>query len=198
MSRVRGDVLAEPAFVERAIAAMSASWGTDAARVGGTLWWCMLASALVDPVIRARLVNTAEPTMALDSIECELRPDGGIDRVYGTATTEPTALHQTLATVIDQVATVSGAGKAALWAVVADAIGNRALDAAGTQAHGAKIATELAADIGTPTPRFIEVNARTFVNRISCCLVFEVPTCEMCTSCPKRPKAERDARLARI
>ncbi|WP_373867120.1 (2Fe-2S)-binding protein [Nocardia neocaledoniensis] len=31
---------------------------------------------------------------------------------------------------------------------------------------------------------------------MSCCLVYEVPGCQMCTSCPKRPAAERAALLA--
>ncbi|WP_280181989.1 (2Fe-2S)-binding protein [Nocardia farcinica] len=86
-----------------------------------------------------------------------------------------------------------GAGIPALWAIVADALGNRAVDA-GAPA----VAVELAARLGPPlpTPRFVEVGGRTFVHRVSCCLVYELPGSGLCTSCPKRPAAERAALLA--
>ncbi|WP_280452434.1 (2Fe-2S)-binding protein [Nocardia cyriacigeorgica] len=45
---------------------------------------------------------------------------------------------------------------------------------------------------------YVEIGDRTFVRRISCCLVYEVPGCEMCTSCPKRPSAEREQLLTRM
>ncbi|MEV6768888.1 (2Fe-2S)-binding protein [Nocardia sp. NPDC051030] len=105
------------------------------------------------------------------------------------------ALRQTLSRVIPMVAEVSGAGVASLWAIVADAVGNRALDS-GDQEAGARLAREVAGRL--PVPRFADFGGRTFVRRISCCLVFEVPGCEMCTSCPKRPAAEREMLLAEL
>ncbi len=90
---------------------------------------------------------------------------------------------------------VAGAGAPARWAVVADAIGNRAIDA-GVPEAGTRLAGEIGGKL--PAPRYVEIGDRTFVRRISCCLVYEVPGCEMCTSCPKRPSAEREHLLTRM
>ncbi|MFD3593601.1 (2Fe-2S)-binding protein [Nocardia sp. NPDC058640] len=197
MSTVAGRLLADPAWVSARIAEMSRSWGTETPRVGGTLWWCMVASALVDQITTAYASGRPAPIATLDGLECEVRPDGGVERVHFRGKSPEaavgTALRETLTTVIMQVAAVSGAGIPALWAIVADAIGNRALDAGAPEA-GTKLAAEIGAKL--PAPRFITVGTRTFVKRISCCLVYGVPGCEMCTSCPKRPSAERTALLA--
>lgn len=278
VNTVPGRMLTDPDWLTARIAEMGRSWGTGAARVGGTLWWCMVASALVEPVARAYAAGERAPLARLDRIGCDVRSDGGVDRIVftgptdivgeaagpnaeagddlarsgGTSTavhadredhgrsgdatreragsiedlvpgggTQPcgdgfhdveaavvdqdrsvparsaagTALHDTLAAVIAQIAAVSGARQPALWAVVADAIGNRAIDAGVPEAG-----TRLAAEIGgkLPAPRFVEIGDRTFVRRISCCLVYEAPGCEMCTSCPKRPSAEREQLLARM
>lgn len=197
VTTVPGRMLTQPEWLAARIAEMGRSWGTTSPRIAGTLWWCMVASALVEQIARAYAHDEAAPEAALERLDCEVRPDGGIERVRipadGHAAGGASALHETLATVIPPVARVSGAGVPALWAIVADAIGNRALDAGSADA-----AARLAAEIGgkLPVPRFVEIGGRTFVRRISCCLVFEVPGCEMCTSCPKRPAAERIALLA--
>ncbi|NEW28370.1 (2Fe-2S)-binding protein [Nocardia cyriacigeorgica] len=279
VNTVPGRMLTDPDWLTARIAEMGRSWGTGAARVGGTLWWCMVASALVEPIARAYAAGERVPLARLDRIGCEVRPDGGVDRIVfdgsadvvdetagpvsgstaectdelartggastaahagreedqsrcdGAATgeragsvegavqtgaSEPggihdsgavvdqdlsgpahsaagTALRDTLAAVIAQVAAVSGAKPPALWAVVADAIGNRAIDA-GVPEAGTRLAGEIGGKL--PAPRFVEIGERTFVRRISCCLVYEVPGCEMCTSCPKRPSAERERLLA--
>ncbi|MFC4126825.1 (2Fe-2S)-binding protein [Nocardia rhizosphaerae] len=200
MSTVPGRLLTDPGWLTARIGEMSRAWGTDAERVGGTLWWCMVASALVEEITRAYAAGAPAPLATLDELDCEVRPDGGIEhiRCRSTAAADSAdavgvALRDTLAAVVPQVAAVSGAGMPALWAVVADAIGNRALDAGATEA-----ATRLAAEVGgrLPAPRFVTIGTRTVVQRISCCLVYEVPGCQMCTSCPKRPREERAALLA--
>ncbi|MFE7746258.1 (2Fe-2S)-binding protein [Nocardia sp. NPDC057455] len=198
MTTVAGRMLTQPEWLAARIAEMGHSWGTTSLRIAGTLWWCMVASALVEQLARAYADDTDAPAPALDRLECEVRPDGGVERVRVQAndtssTGGATALHATLGVVIPPVAEVSGAGVSALWAITADAIGNRALDAGSPEA-GARLAADIAGRL--PVPRFVEIGGRTFVRRISCCLVFEVPGCQMCTSCPKRPAAERTALLA--
>ncbi|WP_309138711.1 (2Fe-2S)-binding protein [Nocardia cyriacigeorgica] len=268
MSTVAGRMLTDPDWLTARIAEMGRSWGTDTPRVGATLWWCMVASALVEPLARAYAAGERAPVAQLDRIGCEVRPDGGVDRIVFAGSAESTAetvgsktdlpdgstdssvdaggsatgscagftedcagvigsaagsaeieltdapdvpaistlpdkeqsdagraLRETLTAVIAQVAAVSGARAPALWAVVADAIGNRAIDAGLPEAG-----TRLAAEIGgrLPAPRFVDIGERTFVRRISCCLVYEVPGCQMCTSCPKRPSAERQQLLAEL
>jgi hypothetical protein len=191
-------MLTRPEWLAARIAEMGHSWGTTSPRIAGTLWWCMVASALVEQLARAYAYDEDAPVPALDRLECEVRPDGGVERVRVRAHDVPsaggaTALRDTLGVVIPPVAEVSGAGVPALWAIAADAIGNRALDAGSPEA-GARLAADIAGKL--PMPRFVEIGGRTFVRRISCCLVFEVPGCQMCTSCPKRPAAERTALLA--
>ncbi|MFC4374562.1 (2Fe-2S)-binding protein [Nocardia halotolerans] len=220
MSTAPGRLLADPAWVAARIGEMSRAWGTETPRVGATLWWCMVASALVDQITTAYATGRPAPLPALDELDCVVRPDGGVERVRfhafaaettvgsGTVTDEACgaahepavrtetavgrALRETLTTVIPQVAAVSGAAAPALWAIVSDAIGNRALDA-GARDAGTELATEVGSRL--PTPRFVTLGDRTFVKRISCCLVYEVPGATMCTSCPKRPPAERTALL---
>lgn len=197
VTTVAGRMLTQPEWLAARIGEMGRSWGTTSPRIAGTLWWCMVASALVEQIARAYAHDEAAPEAALERLDCEVRPDGGIERVRIPGGGRPgggaAALHETLATVIPPVARVSGAGVPSLWAIVADAIGNRALDAGSADA-GARLAAEIGGKL--PVPRFVEIGGRTFVRRISCCLVFEVPGCEMCTSCPKRPAAERIALLA--
>ncbi|WP_244892347.1 (2Fe-2S)-binding protein [Nocardia arizonensis] len=199
MNSVPGVTLTRAGWLRDRMAEMGRSWGTTTPRIAGTLWWCMASSALIEPVVRAYAAGTPAPAATLDRLECEVRPDGGVDRVRVLArpadapSAEPAeALRETLAAVLPAVARVSGASPAALWAVVADAIGNRALDAGDPYAGGA-----LADEVGgkLPAPRFVEVGGRTFVRRVSCCLVYEVPGAQMCTSCPKRPAAERTSLL---
>ncbi|WP_306363536.1 (2Fe-2S)-binding protein [Nocardia sp. CC227C] len=247
-----GELLRREWLAER-IGDMGISWGTADSRVSGTLWWCMAASSLVTPIVAAYADGRPAMNPALDRIACEIRPDGGVERVLSIPTVSedhaatgagdrcrcatvypashtapgnvlpdaadldiaaagrterdgapgdpccaaPTgpALRNTLSQLIPLVAEVSGASPAALWAIVADAIGNRALDI-GAQEAGARLAREVAGRL--PVPRFTDIGPRTFVRRISCCLVFEVPGCDMCTSCPKRPAAQREALLSEL
>lgn len=195
---VAGTQLVEPAWLSERIADMGISWGTGNSRISGTLWWCMTASALVDPIVEAYATGVAPLDPTLERLRCEMRPDGGIERIVGApvAGNDHTAgamLRETLDRVVPVLAQVTGAGAAALWAIVADAIGNRAIDAGAPAVAGV-----LAGQVGQrlPRPRFVDIESRTFVRRISCCVVFEVPGCSMCTSCPKRPAAEREHLLA--
>ncbi|WP_235947064.1 (2Fe-2S)-binding protein [Nocardia terrae] len=234
-SLVPGTELLRPQWLAERIADMGISWGTANSRVSGTLWWCMAASSLVDPIVAA--VASGRPAFdpALEHLTLEIRPDGGVERVvpephgYAVAldvvnvataegadstAAEPNcahpephsaeccvttpighALRHMLSRVIPVVAEVSGAGVPSLWAIVADAIGNRALDIGAAEA-GARLARDVAGRL--PVPRFQDIGGRTFVRRISCCLVFEVPGCDMCTSCPKRPAPERETLLAEL
>ncbi|RDI50530.1 FhuF-like iron-sulfur protein [Nocardia mexicana] len=226
---VPGTMLTRPQWLAERIADMGISWGTGNSRVAGTLWWCMAASSLVDPIATAYAEGRAAHLPELEHLLCEIRPDGGVERVVpaeweSSPANRPEtdsytavccraadavgpecgadeggdvgqALRKTLGRIIPAVAEVSGAGVASLWAVVADAIGNRAIDAGDAEA-GARLAREVAGRL--PVPRFADFGGRTFVRRISCCLVFEVPGCEMCTSCPKRPAAQRHTLLSEL
>ncbi|MFR9750275.1 (2Fe-2S)-binding protein [Nocardia sp. 004] len=199
MTVVPGWTLTRPEWLAARITELGHSWGTTSLRVAGTLWWSMAASALVELIVRAYAHDKRAPEATLDRLSCEVRADGGIERVriltggiQEDCSAHAGALGETLAAVVPPVTEVSGAGTAALWAIVADAIGNRAIDAGAPEA-GMRLAAEIGGAL--PVPRFVAIGGRTFVRRISCCLVFQVPGCALCTSCPKRPAAERQALL---
>lgn len=210
VNTVPGRMLTDERWLTERIAEMGASWGTDSARVGGTLWWCMAASALVEGIVTARVRGVSGPVPTLDGLACLMRRDGGLERVRiagadadadtvvdrrdpGEADTDiAAALLTVLTAVITRVSAVTGARAPALWAIATDAIANRALDA-GAPEVGARLAAELGDSL--PAPRYVEIGGRTFVRRASCCLVYEVPHCEKCISCPKRPVREREALL---
>lgn len=77
----RGEMLADESWLAARIAELEASWRTDSLRVGATLWWCMTASALVEPVVRALARELPIVPPALDRLEMSLRPDGTVEKV---------------------------------------------------------------------------------------------------------------------
>ncbi|MGI5217463.1 (2Fe-2S)-binding protein [Nocardia sp. CA-290969] len=81
MRTARGEMLADESWLAARIAELNASWRTDSMRVGATLWWCMTASALVEPVVRALARETPITAPALDRLELWLRPDGTVEKV---------------------------------------------------------------------------------------------------------------------
>ncbi len=212
-------MLTDESWLADRIADLGASWRTDSMRVSATLWWCTTASALVEHVVGALAQQRPIPAPTVDRLALTLRADGTVERVEiatagrhavgapsdhdggpaadsGPGATEAdiaVAMRETLVTVIDRLAAVSGVRAPALWAVVTDAMANRAVDAGQPT-----IGRRLAEAIGTalPAPRFVEVAGRIFVRRASCCLVYEAPGCEKCVSCPKRRPYEREALLA--
>ncbi|WP_280418148.1 (2Fe-2S)-binding protein [Nocardia carnea] len=76
-----GQMLADESWLAARIADLNASWRTDSMRVGATLWWCMTASALVEPVVRALARETPIAAPELHRLELTLRPDGTVERI---------------------------------------------------------------------------------------------------------------------
>lgn len=81
LNTVPGERLADESWLAARIADLGASWRTDSVRVSATLWWCMTASALVEPVVRALVRRTPIAPPTLDRLELSLRPDGTVERV---------------------------------------------------------------------------------------------------------------------
>ena len=75
-----GQMLADESWLAARIADLNASWRTDSMRVGATLWWCMTASALVEPVVRALARDTPIAPPMLNRLEISLRPDGTVEK----------------------------------------------------------------------------------------------------------------------
>jgi FhuF 2Fe-2S C-terminal domain len=190
---------------------LAAQWRLPDRRVAGTLWWYMACDVLLAGPVRAIVGGGAIPDPTLETTIVTLRPDGGLAGVrhLGTCATPSDAhlaLRETLDRVIEPVAAVSGAGTAALRALVTDALGNLTLGnlTPGNPALRAQpeIAAEAAESIAVgigelPAPRFVEVAGRHFVRRVSCCMVDRVPGAQMCISCPRRDADERTDLLMR-
>ena len=198
---IAGTELAERDWVAARIAELGRSWAGDDVRVVGTVWWYMASSTLLGPPLRM-LVETGEASdLALSTLTCTVRPDGGLasvhfeDRLRGAVVGGPeefaASFRTTVRAIVDTVADVSAAGAPALWAVAADALGNCALDA--DRVAGPALAVRIAQSVGDvmPTPRFVDVDGRTFVRRASCCLIYETAGAGKCMSCPRRLPDER-------
>ncbi|MDP9428816.1 MAG: (2Fe-2S)-binding protein, partial [Actinomycetota bacterium] len=61
----------------------------------------------------------------------------------------------------------------------------------------AELRETLAAAVGPPppVPRYVDVAGVRFPRRVSCCLLYRLPPEPLCTSCPRRPAAERQVLL---
>ncbi len=113
------------------------------------------------------------------------------------------ALRGALGAVIAPLSEVSGATERALWAIATDSLATWALRAGAATAdvdRAVDVSLAVARAVGPvmPVPRYVEIPVtppRRYVRRASCCLIYEAPDCDKCTSCPRRPPADRLQRL---
>ena len=186
--------LADPAWIAEVL-------GAGAPRVRATVWWYSVSAVLVTPVL-AGLVVGVPLSARLTDTALAFRPDGlPVAALSSTRGVDPAAeLRETLGAVVAAVATAGRMRERPLWAITTDSIANQLLTlgrAVGDVAAATAIAAPLAAGIGgpLPMPRYVDVAGARFTRRASCCLVVEVPGGSLCTSCPRRPPAERAALL---
>ena len=111
-------------------------------------------------------------------------------------------LGDAVARVVAAVAEAGRMRERPLWAIATDALANQLLTlgrAVGDVPAVTALAAPVAAAIGVrlPAPRYVDVGRSRFTRRASCCLLVEDPGQSMCTSCPRRPPAERRALLER-
>lgn len=188
---VPATLITDPGWLDAQLVATARWYRHDHRPTIGVLWWYSASSVLLGPP-----VESFDP--GLDCVTLDVRPDARIldarsDTVLTDAGKLGRRLEEMLSTCIDAVAKASGASARALWAIATDSLANRVLWAGGTPAD----ADRLAAAVGPalPTPRFVEVSGRLIVRRASCCLIYEAPNTEKCTSCPRQTPAERLRRL---
>lgn len=184
--------------------ARSRGQGTRDRRVLATVWWYSLSSVLLTPPL-AGLVTGIPLSARLEDLTVALLPgpapmaavatDGGGDLAED--------LRGSLSAVIGAVARAGGLRERPLWAIATDSLANRLLDlgratgdVAAATAHARPLATAVGAPL--PVPRYEDVGEARFTRRASCCLVVELPAGALCTSCPRRPPAERRALLERL
>ncbi|MFC7450213.1 (2Fe-2S)-binding protein [Rhodococcus daqingensis] len=222
-----GSVLAAPDWLASRIVDTARRWNCDDARVTATLWWYSASSTLMSVPVSMLLATGTAPDPGLDGLTCTLRPDGYLGTLRSAAGIRDDAvlaerLRGVLGPIIAALSELSGAGVRSLWAIAADSLGNRALDAGtalGSPTLGSALAVRLAELIGhpMPPPRFVDVGrggpvaadpcaapeaaARRVVRRSSCCLIYETEPDPgavegaKCTSCPRQRPSVRAARL---
>jgi hypothetical protein len=153
----------------------------------GVLWWYSASTVLLGP-----FVDGKDPS--LEAITLLLETDGRVLEARSPAFTGSAAssVREMLTAAISSVAKVSGARARQLWAITTDSLANRLLWA-GRSSTAADIATAIGPEL--PRPRYVEVNGRQFVRRVSCCLIYQGTTTTKCTSCPRQTPEVRLARL---
>jgi ferric iron reductase protein FhuF len=198
---VPGVALADPGWTAEVLARRARSQGTADRRVLATVWWYSASSVLLTPPL-AGLVTGIPLSARLADLTVALLPGPvPIAAVTTGGVADPAAdLRASLGAVIAAVAEAGGVGERPLWAIATDSLANRLLDlgrAAGDPAAATARAHLLAEAIGAPlpAPRYEDVGGTRFTRRASCCLLVELPSGAMCTSCPRRPPGERHALL---
>lgn len=196
--------LADPVVVAELVAARARGLRTLEPRVTATVWWYSASAVLLAPPLAglvAGLPLSARPADLILSIG-----SGGLP-VAATSTassTDPGAeLRELLTVVIEAVAEVGGLRERPLWAIASDSLAGGLLTLGrvlGAVPAVTGLAARLAAAVGPPlpAPRYEDVAGSRFVRRGSCCLIYRLPGGPLCTSCPRRPPAERRLLLERL
>jgi ferric iron reductase protein FhuF len=200
---VPATLLADPAWTAQVLDARAPRGRAVDRRVLATVWWYSASSVLVTPPL-AGLVAGIPLSARLDDLTVALLPGAvPIAALAGAGAGDPAEdLRASLAAVVAAVAEAGGMRERPLWAIATDSLANRMLDlgrAAGDPAAATGRARALAEAIGDPlpVPRYEDVGGARFTRRASCCLLYELPSGSMCTSCPRRPPAERRTLLER-
>ncbi|MFC9788448.1 hypothetical protein [Rhodococcus sp. NPDC127528] len=200
-AEVDGAALVDRRWLIDRIADTRRAWDCTDDRVAGTLWWYSTSSTLLAPTVAALLSSGTAPDPRLAGLTCTVRRDGSLDSVRSGGTVRgpvPVAdgLRESLGAIIVALADLGGPSVRSLWAVAADSLANRSLDAGtalGSPAAGSALAAALAELVGPPMPRprFVDVGThgsaaaaadavpgpgrRRFLRRSSCCLIYLAP-----------------------
>jgi ferric iron reductase protein FhuF len=183
------------------VAALGARYGSGDRRVLATVWWYSASSVLLTPAL-AGLATGLPLSARLADTSVALLAGGTPVAATSSAPGGDTALELrgSLAAVIGAVAAAGGMRERPLWAIAADSLANRLLAlgrALGESSRVTALAAPLAAAVGPPlpAPRYVDVAGVRFTRRVSCCLLYRLPPEPLCTSCPRRPAAERQVLL---
>ena len=196
--------LADPVVTAGLVAARARALRTADPRVAATVWWYSASAVLLAPPLAGLVAGvplSARPAdlalwvapggLPVAATSSALGADLGAD------------LRGTLATVIGAVAVAGEMRERPLWAIATDSLADRLLTL-GRAIGDVQGVTGLAGPAGggrrgrsCPSPGTTDVGRARFVRRASCCLVYRLPDGPLCTSCPRRPPAERAALLER-
>jgi ferric iron reductase protein FhuF len=201
-SVVPATLLADVRWTADTLAACAPRQRTDDRRVLATVWWYSVSTVLLTPSL-AGLVTGVPLSARLPDTAVSMLAGGLPVAAVSSAPAGDVAaeLRELLGAVVAAVAEAGRMRERPLWAIATDSIANRLLAlgrALGDVPRATALAAPLAAAVGTPlpVPRYVDVGGARFTRRASCCLLYRVPHEPMCTSCPRRPPAEREILLA--
>ncbi|SNT49103.1 (2Fe-2S)-binding protein [Rhodococcoides kyotonense] len=198
-------IMLDSAWIRARVDDTGRRWDCDDDRVNATLWWYSASSTLAFVAVATSMVTGRAADPALETSTCFLRANGYLGGVCTDRILDidhlSAAFDNTLGAVIDVLSSASGVRRRVLWAITTDSIANRALDvgaALDNRELGSRFATAVIERMRAPlpTPRFVDVGGRRFTRRCSCCLLYETQGADKCSSCPRRPSAERRDLLA--
>jgi ferric iron reductase protein FhuF len=199
--RLPASCLTDRNWLASAVAGLALRYRTDDPRVPATVWWYSASAVLLTPSL-AGLVTGIPLSGRLVDTTLSVLPGGTLVAAVSTAAPDDLAaeLRESLAAVVAALAEAGRMRERPLWAIATDSLANRLLAvgrAVGDAAAATALAGPLAAAIGAPLPppRYVDVAGARFTRRASCCLLYRVPGEPMCTSCPRRPPAERQILL---
>jgi ferric iron reductase protein FhuF len=194
-------LLADVRWTADTLATRAPRQRTDDRRVLATVWWYSVSTVLLTPSL-AGLVTGVPLSARLPDTAVSMLAGGLPVAAVSSAPAGDVAaeLRESLGAVVAAVAEAGRMRERPLWAIATDSIANRLLAlgrALGDVPRATALAAPLAAAVGAPlpVPRYVDVGGARFTRRASCCLLYRVPHEPMCTSCPRRPPAERQVLL---
>jgi hypothetical protein len=198
---VPATALADPFWTAEMLAVRGRTARAGDLRVLATVWWYSASAVLVTPAL-AGLVAGVPLSARLGDIGVSLLPGAQPIAAVASAGGGDLAgdLRASLEAVIAAVAEAGRMRTRPLWAIATDSLANQLLAigrAAGDVHAVTSVAGPLAAAIGPPLPaaRYVDVVGARFTRRASCCLLYRLPGGSLCTSCPRRLPADRQALL---
>jgi hypothetical protein len=193
--------LADPGWTSVRLAERAVRSGTDDRRVLATVWWYSASSVLLTPALAGLVTGRPLSARLEDTTLWSLAGGLLVAATSSAPAADPAAeLREALTAVVTAVAAAGRMRERPLWAIATDSLANRLLAvgrALGDVPRATALAGPLAAAIGAPlpAPRYVDVRGRRYTRRASCCLLYRVPGEPLCTSCPRRPPAERQILL---
>ncbi|WP_345772000.1 (2Fe-2S)-binding protein [Geodermatophilus sabuli] len=196
-------LLADPDWTAQRLTELAVRHRGGDRRTLATVWWYSASTVLLTPSLAGLVTGRPLSARLADTTLAEL-PGGTLAAAVSASPGGPLAceLREALGAVVAAVATAGGMRSRPLWAIATDSLAGRLLalgQALGDVPAVTALAGPLAAAVGTPlpAPRYDDVAGVRFVRRASCCLLYRLPGGPLCTSCPRRPAAERRGLLER-
>lgn len=178
------------------------------------LWWYSFGNSVIAPAVHLMVGYEAIPS--LDFSAGRVTREGfwcgfHTEQSAESAKAAGAELAESVAPLIDVLGSTFELRPAPLWALTADALRQSALEA-GNENFDPVLGVEVARDLIAGLGKGAEVDFSAvvdgeimafdpslgddcfvFARRMSCCMVYRSPGSGLCTSCPKRPDARREA-----